>query len=52
MSDSILCHDVKDAHTMVDVIGGEHIDDFEYLEDGKIRIVLNCRLEDIEWTDK
>lgn len=45
--DTITCADKEDAKDMIDIIGGEHIKDWEFLDGGEVRLILNCRLEDI-----
>lgn len=45
--DTITCADKEDAKSTIDSIGGEHIADWEYLPGGEVRLILNCRLEDI-----
>lgn len=47
MRDAILCRDKEDAIRAISDIGMANIEDWEYIEDGKIRIILNCKLEDI-----
>lgn len=47
MTDTILCADKDDAIRVIDSVGSEHIDDWEYLENGNIRIYLNCKMEDL-----
>lgn len=47
MVDTILCHDKEDAKKVIDDIGSKVIEDWEYLEDGKIRLILNCELKDL-----
>lgn len=47
MNDTILCHDKQDAKNYIDAIGGEHIEDWEFLENGKVRLILNCKLSEI-----
>lgn len=47
MIDSILCHDKADAHNVIDVIGGKHIEGFEYLDNGKVRILLDCSVSEL-----
>lgn len=44
MTDTILCKDKKDAHKVIDAIGSEHIDTWDFLDSGAIKIYLNCRL--------
>lgn len=46
--DTILCIDKEDAKRAVDSIGCRYIDDFEFLDNGKVRILLNCKVEDIK----
>jgi len=45
--DTILCKDKKDAHRVIDDIGHTHIADWEFLEAGKIRLILDCRIGDM-----
>lgn len=45
--DTILCSDKEDAKNAICNIGLEYIDDWEYLPNGKVLIVLNCQLKDI-----
>lgn len=45
--DTITCADKKDAENMIDIIGGEHIKDWEFLDGGPVKLILNCKLEDI-----
>ena len=45
MKDTILCHDKEYAKQCIDNIGSENIEDWEFLPNGKIRIILNCKLE-------
>lgn len=46
--DTITCADKEDAKNMIDIIGSEHIKDWEYLPGGEVKLILNCRLEQIK----
>lgn len=45
--DSILCSDKEEAKGVIDAIGAEFIDEFEYLEGGEVKIYLNKPLNEI-----
>lgn len=47
MIDTILCHDKEDAKNVIDIVGGKNIEDWEFLPEGKIRIILKTKLEEI-----
>ena len=51
-TDTILCRDKEDAKKVIDAIGSEHIDTWDFLDSGAIRIYLNCRLKDIKEKNK
>lgn len=38
--DTLICHNKKDAHKAIDNIGGQFIEDWEYLPEGKIKLIL------------
>lgn len=40
MTDTILCSDKEDAKKTLDAIGMRFVEDWEYLEDGKVRLIL------------
>lgn len=40
MADTILCADKEDAKDAVDAIGCEFIDDWEFLDNGKVKLIL------------
>lgn len=40
MADTILCHDKKDAKDTIDAIGCANIVDWEYLDNGKVLLIL------------
>lgn len=48
MSDTILCHDKEEAKQVIDSIGARYIEDWEFLDNGKVRLILNCRLEELK----
>lgn len=48
MSDTILCHDKEDAKNVIDNIGASHISDWEFLPDGKVRLILDCKVEQLK----
>lgn len=31
----------------IDAIGGEHIKEWEFLDNGKVKLILNCKLSEI-----
>lgn len=45
--DTVLCSDKEDAKQFIDSIDEQYIDDFEFLDNGKVRILLNCKVKDI-----
>lgn len=45
--DTILCRDKEDAKQTLESVGGEHIADWEFLDSGEVRLILNCRLRDL-----
>jgi len=47
MSDTILCHDKEDAKNLIDSIGPAHIDDWEFLPDGRVRFFLDCTIDEL-----
>lgn len=47
-TDSILCSTKDEAKEVIEAIGGKYISDWEYLPHGKVRINLNCKMEDVE----
>lgn len=47
-TDSILCSNKDEAKEVIEAIGGKYISDWEYLPHGKVRINLNCKMEDVE----
>ena len=38
--DTITCSDKQDAFNVIDNLGGEKVIDWEFLEDGKIRLIV------------
>lgn len=38
--DTLICRDKEDAKKYIDAIGGENIEDWEFLENGKVKIIL------------
>lgn len=38
--DTITCADKQDAFDVIDNLGGENVIDWEFLEDGKIRLIV------------
>lgn len=46
--DTITCADKEDAKMIVDSLGAQYIRDWEFLPKGKVKLILNGRLEDIE----
>lgn len=45
--DTILCRDKEDAKQTLESVGGENIVDWEFLDSGEVRLILNCRLRDL-----
>lgn len=46
--DTVLCSDKEDAKEVIDSIGGQYVDDWEFLPNGKVRILLNCTVEELK----
>lgn len=51
-TDRIFCRNKEEAKKVIDAIGSEHIDTWDFLDSGAIKIHLNCRLKDIKERDK
>lgn len=45
--DTILCHDKADAKNALDAIGCRNVKDCEFFDDGRVRLILNCKIKDI-----
>lgn len=45
--DTILCRDKEDAKKTLESVRGEHIADWEFLESGEVRLILNCKISDL-----
>lgn len=50
--DTILCSNKEEAKRIVDGIGAKYIEDFEFYENGKVRVDLNCSLAEIAQKEK
>lgn len=47
--DVIICKDRADAGRVIDMMADKtQFDDFEFFSDGRIGIILNCRVEDLK----
>lgn len=46
-NDTIICHDKKDAHRVLGEIGIQNVKDWEFLEEGKVKLILNCKIEEL-----
>lgn len=40
MSDTLLCSDKEEAKKYIDAIGTEYIEDWKFLDNGKVNLVL------------
>jgi len=47
MNDTILCTNKEEAKRYIEIIS-EHIDDWEFLEDGKVLLKLDCEMGDLK----
>lgn len=48
MCDTILCKNKREAMKIADGIGWNYIEDWLFLNDGKVRLLLNCTLKEVK----
>lgn len=51
-SDTILCHDKEEAKYLLDVIGARNVADWEFLAEGKVKLILNCSVEQLKESEE
>lgn len=49
--DTLLCSDKEDAKNAIDNIGGQFVDDWEFLENGNVRLYLKEGWKNNEQSD-